>query len=61
MLIEAGAIGQLLEQRAALAGVGACGIGDIDADAVADALLLDPREELLYSLLIGLPADGARP
>lgn len=52
-LIEAGAISQLLHDRAPDRGIGLCGIGSVAFDALRDALGLDARHLLLHALIGG--------
>jgi amino acid adenylation domain-containing protein len=51
--LEAGAMSQLLEESAVQAGLAICAIGQIDAQAVEQALALEARHMLLHSLLAG--------
>jgi SagB-type dehydrogenase family enzyme len=56
-LIEAGAMCQLLMVVAADAGLGLCPVGDLDAEAVGGLLALGPDDEIVHTLVGGVPAS----
>jgi natural product biosynthesis luciferase-like monooxygenase protein/amino acid adenylation domain-containing protein len=58
-LLEAGAMAQLLRQRAADCRIGLCPIGDVHAEPLHEALRLEDRQTVLHTLLGGLPAGIA--
>lgn len=58
-LIEAGAMCQLLMVVAADAGLGLCPVGDLDAGAVGDLLSLGADDEIVHTLVGGVPAGSA--
>jgi SagB-type dehydrogenase family enzyme len=56
-LIEAGAMLQLLMSAATEFGLGLCPIGELVDDSVRDLLSMDDDQEILHSLLGGIPSD----
>ncbi|MGW0284424.1 amino acid adenylation domain-containing protein [Streptomyces sp. NPDC003236] len=54
-LLEAGAMAQLLRQRAADCRVGLCPIGDVYAEPLHEVLSLESDQTVLHTLLGGLP------
>ncbi|CAL9565538.1 amino acid adenylation domain-containing protein [Streptomyces sp. enrichment culture] len=57
-LLEAGAMAQLLRQRAADCRIGLCPVGDVYAEPLHRVLRLEDDQTVLHTLLGGLP-DGA--
>ncbi len=57
-LLEAGYMGQLLMEEAALLELGLCAIGAVNPDRLPAALELGESRELLHSFVGGLPAVG---
>ncbi len=55
-LLEAGYMGQLLMMHAGSFGIGLCPIGDLDRGRLASALRLGPQDEVLHSLIGGIPS-----
>jgi SagB-type dehydrogenase family enzyme len=58
VLIEAGAICQLLMTVAADVGLGVCPVGELDFAAIRDGFWLTEHHELLHTLLAGPVPDG---
>ncbi|WP_424217352.1 amino acid adenylation domain-containing protein (plasmid) [Streptomyces sp. BI20] len=58
-LLEAGAMAQLLRQRAADHRIGLCPIGDVHAGPLHEVLSLERDQTVLHTLLGGLPAGAA--
>ncbi|WP_273826188.1 non-ribosomal peptide synthetase [Pseudomonas asplenii] len=56
--IEAGAMTQLLTMTAASHGLGLCGMGSIDEQALPALFDLGPSHQLIYSMVGGLRAEG---
>ncbi|MFM9558270.1 amino acid adenylation domain-containing protein [Streptomyces caniscabiei] len=54
-LLEAGAMAQLLRQRAADCRVGLCPVGDVYAEPLHEVLSLEREQTVLHTLLGGLP------
>lgn len=54
-LLETGAMAQLLRQQAAASQLALCAIGRVNPQRVAELLQLGPQQELLHTLLGGLP------
>ncbi|WP_459650943.1 amino acid adenylation domain-containing protein [Kitasatospora sp. Ki12] len=58
-LLEAGAMAQLLRHRAADCAVALCPIGDVFAEPLRGALLLEDGQSVLHTLVGGRPAGAA--
>lgn len=60
MLVEAGAMAQLLRLQAPSCGIGLCGIGELDFEPVRAWADLDADQQCLYAMLGGPLSLGAR-